>query len=92
VLNLFCAGVGTAWRKVGTGTDTATLQAGLLEDLLKNGAVTNLQQLLDSLGGTTPTMLVRKTTTIAAAAIDVPDNAALVPGSFRNVAPLQPGS
>ncbi len=91
VLNLFCAGQNMNWHKVGTGTDTATLPAGLLQDLLNSGPVANLQQLLNSLGGNTPTMLVRRTDYIRAAAVRVPDNAAIVGGSFRNVAPLAAG-
>lgn len=92
VLNLFCLGQDTSWHKVGQGQDTASLQPGLLESLLGSGPVTNLQQLLNTLAGNTQTMLVRDTTRIRAAAIDVPDNASFVPGSFRNVAPRAAGA
>ncbi|WP_320672667.1 hypothetical protein [Patulibacter defluvii] len=92
VLNLFCAGVGTAWRKTGTGTGSQTLPAGLLNDLLNSGPLNNVKQLLITLGGTNHTMLVRDPSLIGRAAIDVPDNASFVPGSFRSVVPRAAGT
>lgn len=92
VLNLFCAVTGTNWRKTGTGTGSETLPAGLLTDLLNSGPIGNLQLLLNQLAGNTQPMLIRKASVIRAAAIDVPDNASFVPGSFRNVAPRAAGA
>lgn len=87
VTSLLCFGW-SDWSQDSTGTQPVELTSGLLSGVL--GAGNLLGNLLSGIENTfenTPPAIQHDLTTIQNAAVLLPDNAALVPGTFRNLPP-----
>ncbi|MCK9248660.1 MAG: hypothetical protein M0P31_06750 [Solirubrobacteraceae bacterium] len=85
LLTLVCG----AWTKTTRTEDAITIPAGVLDQLLGNvtGLATNLLNDVAALFQNRPPMVQHNVDVINNAWVSVPENAALVPGTYRNVPP-----